>query len=260
MRINKFLAQATELSRRGADAAVEAGRVIVDGKPAEKGTDVTEGSIVMLDGRTVERNSVKTTIMLNKPVGYVCSRNGQGSETIYDLLPAEYRRLNPVGRLDKDSSGLLLLTNDGDLANELTHPKYQKTKVYEVVLDKPLQPLHHQMICDRGIMLEDGISRFLITEIDSPAQQGREREASGRVRDDSERSIAGSRREVSISSIIEKDVSNAYEVQMTEGRNRQIRRTFAALSYNVVTLHRTRFGSYDLAGLKTGQTRALPNQ
>ena len=210
MRLNKYLAASTSLSRRGADDAIAIGRVTVNGHTAEQGTDVSDADIVTLDGeRIVNANEEKQTIMFNKPRGYVVSRNGQGSDTIYDLLPAEYQQLNPVGRLDKDSSGLLLLTNDGQLAHELTHPSYQKLKVYEVELDKPLQPLHRQMISDHGLQLEDGISKLQL-----------ERRADGNDR--------------------------RWTVIMHEGRNRQIRRTFAALNYTVTNLHRTQFGQHKL--------------
>ena len=219
MRINKFIASSTALSRRAADAAIVAGRVLIDGEPAEQGADVTAANTVTLDNRAITPAVNTITIMLNKPRGYVVSRDGQGSKTIYDILPPEYQQLNPVGRLDKDSSGLLLLTNDGELANQLTHPKYQKAKVYEVVLDKALQPLHQQMISDMGVQLEDGRSQFLITRL----ERG----------------------------------STEYQVTMHEGRNRQIRRTFAALGYNVTRLHRTQFGQYELRSLSTGSTSAV---
>lgn len=153
MRINKYLALATGISRRAADAALGEFRVGINGKTAKIGTEVTESDVVTLDGRILSLPISKVTIMLNKPAGYVVSRDGQGSDTIYDLLPVEHDRLKPVGRLDKDSSGLLLLTNDGDLANQLTHPSYQKRKIYEITLDKPLEPLHRQMINDFGIKL-----------------------------------------------------------------------------------------------------------
>jgi 23S rRNA pseudouridine2605 synthase len=214
MRINKYVAQATGLSRRKADEAIALGRVTVNGKTPEPGVDIAAQDVVKLDGISLRPLEV-TTILLNKPIGYVVSRDGQGSKTIYDLLPAAYHYLKPVGRLDKDSSGLLLLTNDGDLANELTHPSRQKIKVYEVSLDKPLQPLHAQMIRDHGIRLEDGASTLQL-----------ERQKEG------------------------DDI--AWIVTMHEGRNRQIRRTFAALGYNVIRLHRTRFGNYHLGQLKQG--------
>jgi 23S rRNA pseudouridine2605 synthase len=133
---------------------------------------------------------------------------------VYDLLPSEYHHLNPVGRLDKDSSGLLLLTNDGQLAYELTHPKFEKTKVYQVALDKPLTDSDRQHIT-AGIDLEDGLSRLKL-----------EKQAS----------------------------STEWLVKMSEGRNRQIRRTFAAAGYTVKKLNRIRFGDYDLGGLPQGKT------
>lgn len=219
MRINKYIAAGTALSRRAADRAIDHGRVLINGKPAEQGSTVNPGDTVLLDNIAVEPIADTTTILFNKPAGYVCSRDGQGSKTIYDILPPEYRRLNPIGRLDKDSSGLLLLTNDGALAQELTHPKYQKTKIYEVVLNKPLEPLHQQMISDIGVQLEDGRSSFLISQI----ERG----------------------------------NTEYEVTMHEGRNRQIRRTFAALGYTVTRLHRTHFGNYTLAGLSSGQCKPV---
>ncbi len=123
--------------------------------------------------------------------------------------------MKPVGRLDKNSTGLLLVTNDGDLANQLTHPSYGKTKIYEVRLDKPLEPLHQQMITDHGIQLEDGPSKLSLHKLD--------------------------------------DSSFNWQITMSEGRNRQIRRTFEALGYEVKKLHRTAFGNYRLDGLAKEQ-------
>lgn len=217
MRINKYLALSTGLSRRAADAAISQGRVLVNGVTPTAGQTITPNDAVALDGKVVTKPKATQTITLNKPVGYVVSRDGQGSKTIYDLLPTELHHLKPIGRLDKDSSGLLLLTNDGELANQLTHPRYQKTKVYEIRLDKPLAPLHHQMISDHGVQLDDGLSRLML-----------------------ERMIEGN--------------DKAWRITMQEGRNRQIRRTFAALGYTVKKLHRTQFGDYILPrSLKTGQ-------
>jgi 23S rRNA pseudouridine2605 synthase len=219
MRINKFLALATGLSRRAGDAAIAEGMVIVNGQPAILGQVITATDSVRYQGKQLDVGLVSqsdaVTIMLNKPVGYVVSRNGQGSPTVYDLLPPEYHNLKPIGRLDKDSSGLLLLTNDGQLAHELTHPSRQKTKVYEAMLDKPLQPLHRQLINDHGILLDDGLSRLQL----------------GRQYDDDD---------------------TAWQVTMHEGRNRQIRRTFAALGYKVTSLHRTQFGDYKLGNISPG--------
>ena len=254
MRINKYIAGASHLSRRSADAALATGRVHVNGNAARPGMTVTDTDVVTLDGRILTPAVSVTTLILNKPSGYVCSRDGQGSPTIYAILPAKYHQLNPVGRLDKDSSGLLLLTNDGQLAEQLTHPRYAKTKVYEITLDKPLQPLHQQMITDHGIQLEDGPSRFLITKIDTRAQRGHEREASGEAEAALEQSDDSTSKWASLSSEMEKSTT-AYQITMREGRNRQIRRTFAALGYTVKTLHRTHFGPYTLTDLPSAEHR-----
>jgi len=215
MRINKFVALASGLSRRKADELIARGTITVNDQPAKPGEDISDSDTVKLGSRILSLPETTTTIMLNKPVGYVVSRDGQGSKTIYELLPATYSDLKPVGRLDKDSSGLLLLTNDGSLAHNLTHPSKQKTKVYEITLDKPLQPLHHQMINDHGIQLEDGRSKL---------QLARQTEHNDTV----------------------------WVVTMHEGRNRQIRRTFQALGYRVIKLNRTQFGSYQLGILQSG--------
>lgn len=215
MRLNKYIAAGSSLSRRSADEAIAHGSVTVNGLRAEQGMDVTDQDTVLLDGRRIVSTVEKMTILFNKPRGYVVSRNGQGSKTIYDLLPDAYRSLNPVGRLDKDSSGLLLLTNDGVLAHELTHPSKQKLKIYHVTLDSPLQPLHHQMISDYGIRLDDGPSKLMLEHANED--------------------------------------NTKWIVTMSEGRNRQIRRTFTALGYTVTTLHRTQFGPYTLADLGSGK-------
>jgi 23S rRNA pseudouridine2605 synthase len=225
MHINKFLAQATGMSRRAADAAVHDGGVLVNGQPADTGQAVTDGDVIGYQGvsYTVDEHqqaSNRTTVIFNKPVGFVVSRNGQGSRTIYDILPQMYQNLKPVGRLDKESSGLLLLTDDGDLANRLTHPSYQKIKNYEISLSSNLAPLHHQMISDHGIQLEDGNSQLQLTRL------------------------------------VEGD-DKQWLVTMHEGRNRQIRRTFAGLGYNVTRLHRVQFGDYLIQDLASGKVRAV---
>jgi 23S rRNA pseudouridine2605 synthase len=216
MRINKFIAQATGLSRRAADAAIEAGKVSVNGKIATLGQTISETDDVTLDNRQLAHTTDKLLIMLNKPVGYVVSRDGQGSKTIYDLLPAEYHSLKPIGRLDKYSSGLLLLTNDGQLAQELAHPSKQKIKVYEIVIDKPLATQDKQKV-EQGIPLDDGPSKLQLNALSNDDKH--------------------------------------WQVTMREGRNRQIRRTFYALGYAVTHLHRTQFGNYSLHDLETGAYR-----
>ena len=215
-RLNKFVALSLGVSRRKADELIEKGKIIVDGQPARLGQQISEVNHVSFNGNSL-KIQYKKIIALNKPVGYLCSRASQGGvPTIYKLLPKSLHHLKPVGRLDKDSSGLILLTNDGDFAHHMTHPSFYKIKRYLVTLDQPLQPLHRQMINDFGVRLPDGPSRLTL-----------ERQHEG----DEHRWI----------------------VQMSEGRNRQIRRTFAALGYTVTKLHRTDFGSYSLGSLKKGQ-------
>lgn len=215
MRINRFIATGSSLSRRTADQAVADGRVSINGRPARIGQEVGTGDHVLLDGKPLAITALQT-IILNKPAGFVTSRKGQGSKTVYDLLPPQLHHLKPVGRLDKESSGLLLLTNDGALAQQLIHPSHQKTKVYEIELDQPLQPLHRQMISERGINLEDGRSKLQLERLGEGSDA-------------------------------------TWRVIMHEGRNRQIRRTFAALGYTVTKLHRTQFGPYQLRALALGQ-------
>lgn len=216
-RLNKFLARQLGISRREADVLIENETVMVNHTLATLGTRITPSDSIDVAGTPVARRpAVLRYIALNKPIGYVCSRRMQGNApTIYSLLPPELHMLKPVGRLDKDSSGLLLLTNDGDFAYRMTHPKFAKTKQYRVRLDRDLEPLHQQMISDFGIELDDGRSQLILTRLDD------------------------NRRE--------------WHITMSEGRNRQIRRTFAALGYTVTRLHRTNFGNYTLNGIQQGK-------
>ena len=225
-RLNKFVALALGVSRRQADELIEQGKVTVNGQPAKLGQRITTADIIRYDNKPLTAQTHQL-ILLHKPVGYLCSRASQGGvPTIYELLPTNLHHLKPVGRKDKDSSGLILLTNDGDFAHQMTHPSFYKIKRYLVTLDQPLQPLHRQMINDFGVQLPDGPSRLTL-----------ERQHEG---DD-----------------------HRWIVQMSEGRNRQIRRTFAALGYTVTKLHRTDFGSYTLGDIKRGEfqeSKLTPSQ
>lgn len=214
MRLNKYIAQSTGMSRRAADTAIEQKRVHVNDKLPELGQQIADGMVVTLDGQAITPVVNTRTIMLNKPIGYVCSRDGQGSQTIYDLLPTSLHSLKPVGRLDKYSSGLLLMTTDGDLAYKLTHPKFKKIKKYKVAVNKDLSEEHFRAITTTGVELDDGVSKFNLDFINNQYKE--------------------------------------WKIQMTEGRNRQIRRTFEALGYRVVKLHRIQFGEYSLNVLKPG--------
>lgn len=217
VRLNKYLSTNFGISRREADELISAGKVLVNKKPAELGARVGNNDEVSIAGKNVKKEELRY-FALNKPTGYVCSKKRQGdTPTIYELLPKELQNLKNVGRLDKDSSGILLLTNDGDFAFEMTHPKFHKTKVYEVEIDRDLAPLHQQMISDFGVTLADGKSQLGLEKLDTD------------------------------------DRRKKWRVTMSEGRNRQIRRTFDALGYKVVKLHRVSFGIYSLSGLKPGE-------
>ena len=215
IRLNKYIATNFGVSRRVADELIAAGRVKINDKKAEIGMRAHEGDTITVDGRNIlEQEPVY--LALHKPVGYVSSRKKQGdTPTLYDLLPKKYQVLKTVGRLDKDSSGLILLTNDGDFAFQMTHPKFSKTKLYTVEIDRDLEPLHQQMIADFGIQLPDGRSQMGLSKIGESRKK--------------------------------------WDVSISEGRNRQIRRTFEALGYKVVSLHRYKFGPYELSGLPEGE-------
>ena len=205
---------------------IQRGLVRVNEKQAELGGRVGANDAVEVRHGRSEWQAVPWSVdyvylAMNKPVGYVCSRRRQdAAPTIYELLPEKYQQLKTVGRLDKDSSGLILLTNDGDFGFQMTHPKFAKHKLYEVELERALEPLHQQMIGDFGVELKDGRSRLGLTKLD----EGRRK----------------------------------WLVEMSEGRNRQIRRTFGALGYTVTGLERLEFGPYRLAGLAPGEWAELP--
>lgn len=282
IRLNRFLAERLGISRRQADDAIAAEKVTINGEVARLGDRVRVRTKITDNGREKTtffgKNATKTPesidfldevcyngrigaflggkvptgvdyiyLGMNKPVGYVCSRRRQGEvPTIFELLPQKYQNLKTVGRLDKDSSGLILLTNDGEFAFQMTHPSFVKEKAYEVELDKPLEPLHQQEISDFGIEIGDGVSKLGLEKMEEvkPSKEvgrvmgGENLQADGKILAD------GSRR--------------FWHVTMSEGRNRQIRRTFAALGYEVVKLHRTKFGKYELSGLKPGEFEEVP--
>jgi 23S rRNA pseudouridine2605 synthase len=215
MRLNKFLASKTLLSRRSADYEISTNTVQVNGELAVPGTVLKPGDVVNYSGEdyiyTQLEQSAKAPVvlLLNKPVGYVCSRDGQGAPTIYELLPEQYHNLNIAGRLDMDSCGLVVLTDDGDLLNQLTHPSFNKTKVYQITLDKPLNKIRQNKIEQEGVDIgDDRLSKMVLTQKSADYTR--------------------------------------WQVELSEGRNRQIRRTFMALALEVVKLKRLSLGDYSL--------------
>lgn len=220
-RLNKYLAFQMGMSRREADILISKMKVRVNGEVANLGMQIKKSDKITISGKELPTDSKFEYLALNKPVGYVCSRKNQGiTPTIYSLLPPKFHHLKPVGRLDKNSSGLLLLSNDGDFAYQMTHPKFFKTKIYKVRLDKDLQPLHQQMISDYGINLVDGISKLNLERMGDKNRKD-------------------------------------WIITMHEGRNRQIRRTFDSLGYSVLKLHRTNFGNYSLSDILNGKYKIL---
>lgn len=215
MRINRWIAIQTGVSRRRADELIAVGAVTINGVTARPGDHVEEGCTVTVKGVAVATTRApERTILLHKPPGYVCSRDGQGAKTVYDLLPAELQHLKIAGRLDKDSSGLVILSTDGQVIQELSHPSNKKKKTYIITTRKPIREEDLTAIAGGGVDIGDRRpSRFAITKLPE---------------------------------------RNTYKAVLSEGRNRQIRRTMEAIHNQVVTLHRVRLGPYELGELPTG--------
>jgi len=217
LRLNKHLALHLGISRREADNLIEQKRVNINDELAILGARFKKNDKITVDDNKLQSDTAFQYIALNKPIGFVCSRKQQGDNpTIYELIPKSLHHLKPVGRLDRDSSGIVLLTNDGDFAYQMTHPSFQKTKIYNVRLENNLAPLHQQMISDYGVNLEDGSSKLQLERMNETDRK-------------------------------------SWIVTMHEGRNRQIRRTFGSLGYTIKKLHRTNFGNYVLGDIKLGE-------
>jgi 23S rRNA pseudouridine2605 synthase len=216
MRLNAWLARAGVASRRKADELIKAGRVTVNGAPGQLNTFVQAADDVRLDGRPLARQKL-AYVLLNKPAGVVTTvHDPQGRRTVVSLVDHP-SRVVPVGRLDADTTGALLLTNDGDLAHRLAHPRYEVDKVYEVECWR--QPSEADLKKLReGVELDDGPSR--------PAK----------VRRLDPRRI---------------------ELTIHEGRNRQVRRMLEAVGHRVRHLHRSRYANLTVDGLEPGEWREL---
>lgn len=216
MRLNQFLASASGISRRQADILITLEQVRVNNAIGKLGQQINPKADQITLNDQVVCLAVARSIILNKPIGYVTSKAGQGNQTIYDLLPTELQNLKPAGRLDKDSCGLLVLTNDGQLAQRLIHPSSGKTKRYLVKLNQALSK-EDRLRLSRGVPLSEGISQMKITK------------SSG-------------------SSVV---------LELATGWNRQIRRSFQVLGYQVVALQRLSIGQLELGNLGAGKWRDL---
>ncbi len=219
IRLQVFLSRSGASSRRKALAVIFAGRVSVNGRVITEPSFIVhpESDRVLLDGRLLESGE-KAYLLFHKPKGVVTTKRDRfAAKTVLDFFPEDLKHLNPVGRLDKETTGLLLLTNDGDLAHRLTHPSFDVEKVYRVRLDRALGPADKKKL-EKGVVL-DGKSTL-------PCRIG------GRGAAD-------------------------IQVTIHEGRKRQIRRMFALLGYAVEELKRVRHGPLVLGDLKPGSWRRL---
>jgi 23S rRNA pseudouridine2605 synthase len=216
MRLNAWLARAGVASRRGADELIKAGRVTVNGAPGQLNTFVAAGDRVELDGKPLAKQRL-AYVLLNKPAGVVTTaRDPQGRPTVVGLVghPA---RIVPVGRLDADTTGALLLTNDGELAHRLAHPRYEVAKVYVADVEGDPSPAALRKL-EQGVDLDDGRT--------APARA--RRLGRGRI-----------------------------ELELHEGRKHQVKRMLDAVGHPVRSLHRSRYGPLTLEGLAAGQWREL---
>lgn len=223
MRINKFLAEQGISSRRGSDQIIAEGRVTINGKPAKAGDDVAADDVVMVDGKILSHKVKYEYYLLNKPKGYVCTvSDDKGRKTVMDLLPAGAGRVFPVGRLDYDTEGMLILTNDGDLAYRLTAPKNEIPKTYLVriegtITDQQLNRLRAGVEIERGVVTKK--CKITVTETSKTYTKLR--------------------------------------VILTEGKNREIRKMFEVVGKNVDFLKRLKIGELTLTGLDRGAVRRL---
>lgn len=221
IRLNKFLADAGVASRRKADELIETGKVKVNGKRVtELGMKVEPGAFVTVNGNPVGNPEKSVYILLNKPKDYITSTSDEeGRKTVMDIVRKE-ERIYPVGRLDRNTTGVLLLMNDGELANRLMHPKYQVEKTYAVKLDKPLHPENAERLVTQGIELEDGIAKpyKILIDPENPTK---------------------------------------LLITIFEGRNREVRRIFEHFGLVVKQLDRRTFAGIPHSGMLRGKYRHL---
>ena len=219
IRINKYLSEAGVCSRRGADKLIEAGRVLIDGNLAEIGSQVMEGQKVTVDGKAVYVESDRVLLVFHKPKGIVCTAEEREKNNIIRYLNYP-KRIFPIGRLDKDSEGLLLLTNDGDLGDRIARARNHHEKEYIVTVNKEITPEFLRKMSE-GIPILDTVTR--------PCQ-------------------------------IEKLDKRKFKIILTQGLNRQIRRMCEYCGYRVVKLVRVRIMNIRLNDLKEGTYRELSSE
>jgi pseudouridine synthase len=245
--LQKFIAESGLCSRRKAEELIRAGKVMVNNKPAELGMKVGENDEVLVYGKKITLANEKIYIILNKPKGYTCtSRKFEGEKNVFEIVknlptspqPSSYKgegereRLFVVGRLDKESRGLVLLTNDGDLTQKITHPRYEHEKEYVVTIkDFQLKITNDEILkkINNGIDIGEGDGVVMVKQI-------------------------------KLLNFDKKNYLIKYSIILTEGKKRQIRRMFKALDCHILDLVRVRIGAINLGGLKEGSWRYLTSE
>lgn len=216
MRLNKYISETGACSRREADKWIEAGRVSLNGQPATLGTQVADGDEVRIDGNLIGVKKQQVYIALNKPVGIVCTTEAHIEDNIIDHVGYP-ERIFPVGRLDRDSEGLILLTNNGDIVNEILRSENNHEKEYVVTVDRPITDLSLRMLA-AGVKI--------MGEVTKPSKVTRVN-------------------------------AQSFRIILTQGLNRQIRRMCSALGYKAQRLQRVRIMNIHLGNLRPGQWRHL---
>ena len=226
MRLQKYLADAGIASRRKCEQLIEEGRVKLNGAVAEIGMNVNDGDVVTLDGKRVRANNERVMIAFYKPKNVICSNaEDEDRKKVTDFFKELPYRLYTVGRLDYDSEGLILVTNDGDAANRLMHPRYGLSKTYNVLCSGRFTDAEIHALAS-GVMLEDGMT--------APAR---------------------------VKLLRETDNGNTeLSITIHEGRNRQVRRMVAAVGHDTLRLVRVSIGKLTISGLKSGQRRFLSRE
>jgi 23S rRNA pseudouridine2605 synthase len=221
-RLNKYIASSGFCSRRKADEYIELGKVQVNGKiVTELGYTLNSKDKVTIANQLI-KPAVLTYIRYYKPAGYITTMDDEkGRKTIYDILPEEVQNLKPVGRLDKDSSGLLIMTNDGDLINNLAHPSIKVPKIYRVCAQGKLN-LNDLVLMEKGIEIEKGQIAYALARI-----------------------------------VEFENKNTVLEMVLHQGLNRQIRKMLDVLGHPVISLKRLSMGPVDLQGLKKGQFKYI---
>lgn len=260
MRLQKYLARAGVASRRHSEALITEGRVAVnDQVVAEMGVKVMPGAdVVTVDGAPVVLPEESVTLVLHKPAGYVTTMSDpQGRPTVAELVDtAAYPGLYPVGRLDADTTGLLLFTTDGELGHGLLHPRHHVTKRYLALVEGALSEKQAARL-RAGVQLEDGLT----LPADVRILEGEDARAAARLIGSDEAASGTRQRHGGKRSRAALEAAGTYvEVGLREGRKRQVRRMLEAVGHPVIALHRQSFGPLDLADLPRGGQRVLTDE